>query len=332
MTDTDTDTAATSGATPEAASRAPAITVVVPLYNAARFIAETLRCVSAQTFGDWEAIVLDDGSTDTSAAIAEEAAKRDPRIRVARRGNSGVSVTRNAGAEAARGRYIAFLDADDRWHPDYLGRMAAHMDARPDIGIAFAIARIVDMAGEPTGSLSSRDPGPFTTFDFLSSNPTTTCSNLFVRRELFRSLGGFREDLNHAEDHLFLIHAHFSGVRIEGYPEVLIDYRVNGNGLSSNLEAMRKGWEFMASHALKEAPETIAPLMPRARALNLCYLARRAVRLRDTSDPWRYMAGALRSDWRVLLERPWPTVPLTAVCWLASMSRRHLTPLAEKSP
>lgn len=310
---------------------APEISVVVPCYNAGRTIAQTLQSVIGQSFADWEAIVLDDGSTDDSAAIVEAIAGREPRLRLMRRANSGVSATRNAGVAAAAGGIIAFLDADDLWHPDYLQRMAAHLSARPDIGIAFAMARIVDAEGQPTGSTSSRNPGPFTTFDFLSSNPTTTCSNLVVRRDLFNALGGFREDLCHAEDQLFLIRAHLASTRIEGLPELLVDYRVNTRGLSSDLEAMRMGWEAMAAEALREAPDVIGTLMPRARALNLCYLARRALRLRDASDPWRYMAAALRSDWRVALARPWPVVPLAAACWLASLSRRRLPSLAEKS-
>jgi len=313
-------------------THAPIMSVIVPCYNAGRTIAETLQCVIEQTFSDWEAIVLDDGSTDDSGMVAESFARRNPRMRVMRRANSGVSATRNAGASVASGRYIAFLDADDRWHPAYLQRLAAHLQRRPDIGISFAVARIIDPEGRPTGSTSSRQPGPFTTFDFLSSNPTTTCSNLIVRRDVFNALGGFREDLCHAEDQLFLIRAHLASIVIEGCAETLVDYRVNASGLSSDLEAMRHGWEFMAAQALLEAPDIIGPLMPRARALNLCYLARRALRLQGTSDPWRYMAGALRSDWRVVLARPWPTIPLTAACWLASMSRRRLPSFAEKSP
>ena len=311
---------------------APMMSVIVPCYNAGRTIAETLQSVIGQSLSDWEAVILDDGSTDDSATVAEAFARRDPRMRLVRRANSGVSATRNAGAAMARGRTLAFLDADDRWHPDYLQRMAAHLQGRPDIGIAFAVARIVDAEGRPTGSYSSRNPGPFTTFDFLSSNPTTTCSNLIARRDVFNALGGFREDLRHAEDQLFLIRAHLASIVVEGCAEILVDYRVHASGISSDLEAMRQGWEFMAAQALLEAPDVIGPLMPRARALNLCYLARRALRLHGASDPWRYMADALRSDWRVALARPWPTVPLTAACWLASMSRRWLPSLAEKSP
>lgn len=310
---------------------APTMSIVVPCYNASRYIADTLETVLEQTLPDWEAIVVDDGSTDNSADIVEQFVQKDRRIRLLRKQNSGVSKTRNAGSAEANGKYLAFLDADDLWHPGYLERMAAHLNAWPHIGISFAIARIVDGEGKPTGSYSSMKSSGLDTFDFLSSNPTTTCSNLMVRKETFARLGGFPEDLCHAEDQLFLIKAHLAGICIEGCHEILVDYRVNNSGLSSDLEAMREGWETMLAHAVAEAPEVIAPLVARARALNLCYLARRALRVRSALDPWRYMSAALAADWHILLARPWPTFPLIAACWFASLMRRDNSSLAEKS-
>ena len=94
------------------------ISVVIPLYNKEHQIAETLRSVLEQTFQDFEVVIVDDGSTDKSS---EEALKiRDPRIRFVRQENAGVSAARNRGIEEARFDLIAFLDADDRWKPEYL--------------------------------------------------------------------------------------------------------------------------------------------------------------------------------------------------------------------
>lgn len=310
---------------------APFFSVVIPCYNAAQFIAATLRGVCDQSFQAWEAIIVDDGSTDDSAAITQQIAGSDSRIRLIRRPNSGVSKTRNAGAAAAVGEYIAFLDADDLWRPAFLERMAAHLRRKPEIGVAFAIARIVDANGAPTGALSSRKSIGLDTFDFLSSNPTTTCSNLIVQRKIFEKLSGFSEELCHAEDQLFLIRAHLDRVAIEGCPEILVDYRINEKGLSSDLESMRRGWEYMAAQAVRDAPEIIAPLIPRARALNLSYLARRALRVRSTSSSWRYMLDALRSDWTILFAKPWPTVPLTFACLMAPLLRGHSPSVPEKA-
>jgi glycosyltransferase involved in cell wall biosynthesis len=309
----------------------PFFSVVIPCYNAARFIAATLQAVRDQSFPDWEAIVLDDGSTDASAALVEAIAAADSRIRLVRRPNSGVSKTRNAGAAAASGHYLAFLDADDLWHPAYLERMAAHLRARPGVGIAFAVARIVDGQGTPTGAFSSQKSSGLDTFDFLSSNPTTTCSNLIVERTAFDRLGGFPEEIGHAEDQLFLIRAHLDGVPVEGVPEALVDYRINENGLSADLDSMRRGWEFLAAQVVREAPEIIGPLIPRARALILSYLARRALRVRSSQSAWGYMRGALRSDWTILIAKPWPTVPLALACLLALPFRSQVASMPEKA-
>ena len=94
------------------------ISVVIPLYNKEHQISETLRSVLEQTFQDFEVVIVDDGSTDKSA---EEALKiRDPRIRLVRQENAGVSAARNRGVEEARFDLVAFLDADDLWKPEYL--------------------------------------------------------------------------------------------------------------------------------------------------------------------------------------------------------------------
>jgi len=101
----------------------PLVSIVTPVYNAARWLPETLATVRTQTFTDWEQILVDDGSTDTSRDILEAAAARDPRLRLLRTaGREGPSVARNLALEAARGRFIAFLDADDLWHPEKLAR------------------------------------------------------------------------------------------------------------------------------------------------------------------------------------------------------------------
>jgi teichuronic acid biosynthesis glycosyltransferase TuaG len=107
---------------------APTVSIVTAVYNAERFLAETLESVAAQTFPAWEHILVDDHSTDDGAALADAFARRDPRIRVLRQGeNTGAVQARNRGIEAARGRYIAFLDADDLWLPDKLERQLRFM-------------------------------------------------------------------------------------------------------------------------------------------------------------------------------------------------------------
>ena len=101
----------------------PEVSLVVPVYNVAPYLIPCLESVSAQRFGDFEALLVDDGSTDDSPAILRRFAERDGRFRVIRRENGGLSAARNTGVAAARGKYLAFLDGDDRLRPDFLARL-----------------------------------------------------------------------------------------------------------------------------------------------------------------------------------------------------------------
>lgn len=107
---------------------APAVSVLMPVYNAEATLARSVGSVCAQSRGDWELLLIDDGSRDGSAALAARLAEGDPRIRsLVPGGNRGAAAARNAGLAEARGRHIAFLDADDRWHPEKLARQLAFM-------------------------------------------------------------------------------------------------------------------------------------------------------------------------------------------------------------
>ncbi len=97
----------------------PILSIIVPVYNAAPYLPETIAAIAAQTRGDFEAILVDDGSTDESPRIADEAAERDTRFRVIHKANAGVSTARNTGIAAARGKYLAFVDSDDLIDPTF---------------------------------------------------------------------------------------------------------------------------------------------------------------------------------------------------------------------
>lgn len=129
----------------------PKISVITPCFNAARFIGETLDSVVAQTFTDWEHIVVDDGSTDNSAAIVEDFAGRNKRVRLLKQINKGVCAARNTGfrACAADSKYVLFLDADDRLEPEMLEVLAAYLDAHPEACIAYCDYSRIDESGRP---------------------------------------------------------------------------------------------------------------------------------------------------------------------------------------
>ena len=116
---------------------APAVSIVMPCYNAAAHLAASIDSVHRQSFADWELIIVDDGSSDDSWAVLQAATQSDARIRTFRQANSGAAAARNHGLRQSRGRHIAFLDADDTWHPEFLARMVDALMTHPDVGIAY---------------------------------------------------------------------------------------------------------------------------------------------------------------------------------------------------
>jgi hypothetical protein len=178
-------------------ARIPRVSVVVPLYQKAATVRRTLASIAAQTLGDFEAIVVDDGSTDGCGDAV--AALADSRFRLLRQANAGPGAARNRGIGAARGGYVAFLDADDYWDAGYLARMVARLDDHPGAVAAACSYRTARRslvprwrrAGLADGSVrvvAGTAPSDVVTLvAFLS--PCTTV----VRRDALRSAGGFYE-------------------------------------------------------------------------------------------------------------------------------------------
>lgn len=137
--------------TPTDPPTSPRTAVIVPAYQAERFVAETLRTIQAQTVTDWECIVVDDGSRDGTARAVEAVAAADPRITLVRRDNGGVASARNLALSkmSAAVQYVAFVDADDLWCEDALERLTAALEVSPDAVGAYGYAELVDEHGSP---------------------------------------------------------------------------------------------------------------------------------------------------------------------------------------
>lgn len=115
----------------------PAISIVMPCYNGARHLAQSVASVQAQTRTDWELIIVDDGSRDDSWRVMQALATADSRILPLQQANAGAAAARNNGLAHARGHLLAFLDADDTWHPDFLQRMSAALTGQEDSALAY---------------------------------------------------------------------------------------------------------------------------------------------------------------------------------------------------
>jgi glycosyltransferase involved in cell wall biosynthesis len=188
----------------------PRVSAIVVFLNEERFLAEGVESVFAQSYEDWELLLVDDGSTDASPAIAASIAKREPhRIRVLShpgRENRGISASRNLGLAHARGEFIAFLDADDKWLPNKLAEQVEICDRYPEAGVVYGRTRIWNSwSGDSKESDFFYDLGvepdrlypPPRLFELLLENKAqnpTQC-NAFIRRSLFDRVGGFEESL-----------------------------------------------------------------------------------------------------------------------------------------
>lgn len=293
----------------------PVISIVMPTYNAAKFIHQTIQSVLNQSLSDFEYLILDDGSSDRSLAIAREYALGDRRIQVFSHPNQGVSATRNRGIKLARGSFIAFLDADDIWFPDKLAAHVEHFQSNPSLAVSFSRVEFMTLNGEPTGQVSTSRLFHLKPEDFLYENPTSTMSNPVARAEVFAQVGGFAEDMSYCEDleWLFRVICHQrQGLRpwqIEGVDRILVYYRASPAGLSASLYQMESGWDELIDRASKYAPDLVQQHYGLARAVHLRYLARRALRLDlPPKVGFDFMHRAIASDWRIFFKEPRRTV------------------------
>ena len=167
------------------------ISVVIPAYNAERFLAETLESVLAQTLPADEILVIDDGSADATGSIAESYA---PRITVFRRPNGKAAAARNFGVEQATGDWIAFLDADDVWHPGKLERQMQELQSNPGADLCYTSMTALVHDGDQTkaGDLMIA-PSPGEIRRSLARRCAILPSSVVIRRSTFHEAGGFRQ-------------------------------------------------------------------------------------------------------------------------------------------
>ena len=231
-----------------AQEHSPLVTVVSIFLDEREFLSEAIESVIAQDFKDWELVLVDDGSRDGSDAIAQAFAASDSRIRlIAHEGgaNLGMSASRNAGVAAGSGRFVTFIDGDDRWPPDKLSRQLAIMDANPGIGAAVGAFRIWDSwrGGEDRIEYSgqSRDCVTPVPDALLQVYPLGRAGgapvSAMVRRSLFEDIGGFEESFpGFYEDQAFFLKV-YAHAPVWFSSEVWQDYRQHPGSCCARVEA-----------------------------------------------------------------------------------------------
>ena len=235
------------------------VCVITPAYNVGPWIGEAIDSVLAQTEPRFRHVVVDDGSTDDTADVVARKAAADPRVELVRTSNGGSAAARNAGLAAAKSDYVAFLDGDDRWHPDFLRVSLNALQAAPaNVGATFVHSRVMLENGRTVGL--RWQPAGFVDMDaMLSANcPPHNGSSLVLRRSCFDEVGDFDTTVPSSTDfEMWLrIGARSTTPTFIGVRRYLVDMRLMRTGSISSNRAAR-------FDALDGIISTYTPLMRR---------------------------------------------------------------------
>jgi glycosyltransferase involved in cell wall biosynthesis len=212
----------------------PDVSVIVPAYNTAPYIAAMVKSVLAQTYLSYEIIVVNDGSPDTPAMERALAPYRD-RIVYLRQENRGISAARTAALSVARGRYVALLDSDDAWEPDYLAVQVAALEADPTLAVVYPDALIV--GDHPHAGRTYMDVCPSSgpvTFEAVLTQRCQVFISALIRRTALERVGGFDPELRSVEDFDLWLRLLAAGERIGYHRRVLVRFLKRRGSLSSD--------------------------------------------------------------------------------------------------
>ncbi|MEO1131089.1 MAG: glycosyltransferase family A protein [Cyanobacteria bacterium J06639_1] len=307
---------------------APRVSVVVPTYNVENFIGDTLQSIFAQTFKDFEVLVVIDGSPDRSIDVCR-LFDDDPRLTIIEQENRGLAGARNTGIRHARGEYVAFLDGDDMWEPTKLARHVEHLDRAPEVGVSFSRSKF--FGGTSAAYLMSAT-GRIDAKRLLCRNPISNGSTPVVRRAALDAVrkGGeyFDESLRRNEDiDLWLRIACQTDWQLEGLSEALTCYRINAEGLSASFYRQFESWMTVVEKTRQYAPELIESWGSLAKGYQYRALAQKAVMIGDGKAAVDLITKALASDLRIFAEPRGTTLTVIAAFLLYILPKRLFQPL-----
>lgn len=214
---------------------APDVSIIIPAYNVAAYIRETLDSAFAQTFTRHETIIINDGSPDTIELESAIAPYLD-RIVYLKQENRGAAAARNAGLKVARGRYVAFLDADDWWLENYLSEQVAFIESGDGCDLVYADALITGdspLSGRTYMEISP-SRGAVTFEALITQRCNVITSGVLARRSVILDAGMFDESLRRAHDYDLWLRLARKGARIKFQRKVLVRYRVHAGNLSGD--------------------------------------------------------------------------------------------------
>ena len=218
---------------------------------------DTVRSAAGGSYSNIEIIIVDDGSTDATASVAEELAGGDPRITLVRRENGGLSAALNSGFSVAKGDYIARLDADDLWHPSKLAKQVAFALDHPDAAFIYTFARYIDERDRVLHDGPRQEFPPHALCRGIYESIVGGGSSALLKRSAVEQAGGCDESLRSWED--MLLQLAISARHPIGFvPEYLVGYRTRPGSLSKDIDAMVRGWRTVRARLQAQFPHVPA--------------------------------------------------------------------------
>ena len=205
--------------------KSPLISIVMACYNCESYIGEAIKSVVNQSYVNWELIIVDDGSHDESLRVARRWAEKNDRIIVySLAKNVGQAEARNVGIQNARGRWVAILDADDRWQHDKLQLQVQQINRKPTAVIFTTDAHVIDKDGNRIGSITMPFKGRLAKYNLIYSGRFACHSSVVYSAEVIKSVGGFNSRFRRSEDMDLWLRLSEIGTFVH-LPKKLIDYR-----------------------------------------------------------------------------------------------------------
>ena len=286
----------------------PLVSVIIPAYNAETFLAKTLESVLSQTYQNIEILVVDDGSTDTTAEIVKSFAKKDSRISLLQQPNAGVAAARNLAIEKSRGEYIAPIDADDIWYPQNLEKQVKCLNSSaPSVGVVYSWSVDINEKDLLTGGFyNSTIEGEVYTalvYKYFIGN----ASSSLIRRICFEKIGGYNcklklENAQGCED--WELHLRIAeNYQFKVVSEYLVGYRQITSSMSCNFAAMAKSHSLIMADVRQQHPEIPNSIYRWSSSNFYIYLAVKSNRSGNHRSTLSWLYRAFKEDLSMALLR-----------------------------
>ncbi|MGI0480110.1 glycosyltransferase family 2 protein [Geminocystis sp. CENA526] len=303
------------------------VSVIVPVYNVEAYIAQAINSVLSQTYPHFELLIIDDEGNDRTMDICRQF--EDYRIRIISQKNRGLAGARNTGIRHSQGEYLAFLDGDDMWMPDKLAKHIEHLESHPEVGVSFSRSAFIDNQDKLLGTYQMPRLENITAEHLFYENSIGNGSAPVIRREVFEEICFpdnrhgevenfyFDEDFRRSEDLECWIRIVLqTSWKIEGFSDTLTLYRVNQQGLSANVFPQLASWEQVINKTRSYAPDLIDRCEKPAKAHQLLYLARQAIKFKDGKTAVQLINQAFSTYNKILFTNTRVTVLTSIVGYL----------------